>query len=110
DETTILELIDDRDDAAGRYPERIRERALRQALRCRDDVEHPELPWLEPDGAERVVEAATRHEAELAEQEDDVPCGRRFHRPPPRAGAGLVDRHARNRSTEKSLQLEIIMC
>jgi hypothetical protein len=67
DETPVLEVVDDCDQAAGRDPEGRRQRSLRDAFGGSDEVEHSEVTGLETERRERVVKGAAGHESEARE-------------------------------------------
>src|SRR6476619_3168699 len=57
DQAALLELVDDRDHAAGRRPDRLADRLLRLALRGVDDVEDPEQRRMQIDLTDALGEA-----------------------------------------------------
>jgi hypothetical protein len=75
----IIELVDDRDHAAGRRPDRGAYRLLRPALGGVDHVQDPEQGRVQIDLADPLGEAARGVGPDLREQESD-------------AGGGLVAR------------------
>jgi hypothetical protein len=72
DQAALLELVDDRNHAAGRGPDRLADRLLGLALGGIDDVEDPEQRGMQVDLTDPLGEAARRVGPDLREQEPDA--------------------------------------
>ena len=75
DQAALLELVDDRDHAAGRRPDRLADRLLRLALGGVDHVQDPEQRRMQIDLADPLGEAARGVDPDLREQESDARGG-----------------------------------